>query len=914
VRATWSTAGALAALALPVTATAADAPTVPATTTDAAVAPPASTTAAPATPATPSDGAAPPATDPAAPATDPSGPASGPEGPGTTAPSRPDAQRDPLPDVVSTGDEDDRGTRDGDDERKARKDGQRAKDEKGDEDRAAKDDEKANDPKATDAASSAADLLLGGSSRGLADLSVKDFRIPPFLLPIYQAAGVQYGIRWEILAAINEIETDYGRNLSVSTAGALGWMQFMPGTWKAYGVDATGDGQRDPYNPVDAIFAAARYLQASGAATDIRKAIFAYNHADWYVDDVLRRARAIARLPAEVVASLSGLTLAQLPVYAPDPDGATEEAGPEADADGATEDAGGEAKPERAAPSDAKAREADAGETAKAEEDAPPLVDVAPGGSSEWATVRAPEDAPVVAVQDATVTRIGESPRWGRYVELRDAFGNRYAYTHLGELATEHLTSKEDAQRADDAQPLTPAASAEPTSPPTATSPVVGPARPRSAAQPGGPVPPPAPAAGPDQALNPPPAAPSTTTTEATPGPTATAPVLPTTTTETAPPTTTETAPPPTATGEATATAAQPPADVPASARPEGPAADAAKADDTSPVNSAADDALIARYVVRASGLRRSELRVRPLREGSKLMAGTILGRLDPARRTVVEDDESGARRTVSSFRFAIRPAGKDSGRIDPRPILDGWRLLDDAAVFGNRLPTALAADKGDQPDVGRVLLQSKQQLQQRVLSNPRLTIYPAGREDIRAGVIDRRVLATMEYLTAHGLRLTITSLKTGHSYLSKSGNVSAHSYGAAMDIAVVNGTVISAATQGPGSITDRTNRLLLRLQGTMRPNQIISLMTYPGTDNTLAMADHDDHIHVGFPRAADSDDGPVRLASLKVGDTTLAPGLRHDQWQSLIDQLGTIENPKVQPKVSSSALPDPKVKKGRAG
>ena len=93
---------------------------------------------------------------------------------------------------------------------------------------------------------------------------IDKFRIPPFLLPIYQAAGVQYGIRWEVLAAINEIETDYGRNLNVSSAGALGWMQFMPATWSLYGTDANHDGKRDPYNPVDAIFATARYLKAAG--------------------------------------------------------------------------------------------------------------------------------------------------------------------------------------------------------------------------------------------------------------------------------------------------------------------------------------------------------------------------------------------------------------------------------------------------------------------------------------------------------------------------------------------------------------------------------------------------------------------------------------------------------------------------
>src|SRR5436853_521237 len=93
---------------------------------------------------------------------------------------------------------------------------------------------------------------------------IDSFRIPVFLLPIYQAAGIQYGVRWEILAAINEIETDYGRNVAVSSKGAVGWMQFLPSTWKRYGVDANNDGVKDPYNPVDAIFAAARYLRAAG--------------------------------------------------------------------------------------------------------------------------------------------------------------------------------------------------------------------------------------------------------------------------------------------------------------------------------------------------------------------------------------------------------------------------------------------------------------------------------------------------------------------------------------------------------------------------------------------------------------------------------------------------------------------------
>ena len=110
--------------------------------------------------------------------------------------------------------------------------------------------------------------MLGGLDAASAQ-ALDFYRIPLFLLPIYQAAATQYDVPWPILAAINEIETDYGTDLSVSSAGAEGWMQFEPGTWLQYGVDALNAGYADPYNPVDAIFAAARYLNAAGAAHNL---------------------------------------------------------------------------------------------------------------------------------------------------------------------------------------------------------------------------------------------------------------------------------------------------------------------------------------------------------------------------------------------------------------------------------------------------------------------------------------------------------------------------------------------------------------------------------------------------------------------------------------------------------------------
>ena len=107
---------------------------------------------------------------------------------------------------------------------------------------------------------------------------------------LWLRAGAAYGIPWQVLAAINKIESNFGRNMGPSSAGAVGWMQFMPDTWLRWGLDASGDGIADPWDPEDAVHAAARYLAAAGGQADISRAIFAYNHALWYVDDVLQLA------------------------------------------------------------------------------------------------------------------------------------------------------------------------------------------------------------------------------------------------------------------------------------------------------------------------------------------------------------------------------------------------------------------------------------------------------------------------------------------------------------------------------------------------------------------------------------------------------------------------------------------------
>jgi murein DD-endopeptidase MepM/ murein hydrolase activator NlpD len=125
-----------------------------------------------------------------------------------------------------------------------------------------------------------------------------------------RAAGA-YGIPWQVLAAINKIESNFGRNMGPSLAGAVGWMQFMPDTWLRWGMDASGDGIADPWNPDDAVHSAARYLAAAGGRADLSRAIFAYNHAQWYVDDVLQLAALFGGGGgADVVFSLDRLAVA----------------------------------------------------------------------------------------------------------------------------------------------------------------------------------------------------------------------------------------------------------------------------------------------------------------------------------------------------------------------------------------------------------------------------------------------------------------------------------------------------------------------------------------------------------------------------------------------------------------------------
>ncbi len=620
--------------------------------------------------------------------------------------------------------------------------------------------------------------LPGPAPIGVPNFFIDKFRIPPFLLSIYQAAGIQYGIRWEILAAINEIETDYGRNLNVSTAGAVGWMQFLPSTFKQYGVDANADGRKDPYNPVDAIFSAARYLKAAGGDKDIKQAIFAYNHADWYVDSVLMRARLIGGLPSDLVGSLTGLTQGHFPVY-----------GTARYADDISE--------REASKRVAKGKNA--------------AMTVEGKTNRRSVDVFAKAGTPVIAVQDGKITRIGKSKRLGRFVQLQDVYGNTYTFAGLKKVADSYPVPKQEA--VDKATPTTTVAAKDPK-----------------------------------------PSLPASAGTQAADDPV-----------------------------QATVRAAT--AKVPAA----GEVADGVVGKERLFANPARPNALKAggdeqllnttqagtsfkSYFTQVYGLKRSDVKIKRLKVGSKVIAGTILGRIG----TTGPD--------APHMRFEIRPAGRGAPRIDPKPILDGWKLLESTAIYRAAGKNPFFGPDAKNPSIGQILLLSKEQLQRRVLDDPRIKLYAGGDKDIKAGEIDRRVLATLSFLSASGLKPTVSSLKGNHGLRTSSGNISEHSSGNAVDIAAINGIPI-LGHQGEGSITDITVRRLLSLQGTMKPHQIISLMKFAGTDNTLALGDHDDHIHVGF-RPLYATDGKLARQM----DAVLKPA----QWIKLISRIGAIENPEV--------------------
>jgi Transglycosylase SLT domain len=641
---------------------------------------------------------------------------------------------------------------------------------------------------------------------GVPNFFIDSFQIPPALLPIYQAAGIQYNVPWQVLAAINDIETDYGRNLSISSAGAEGWMQFIPSTWAKYGVNATDSaGPPDPYNPVDAIFAAARYLNAAGASKNLGKAIFSYNHANWYVQSVLLRAKLIEGIPEPLIGALSGLVEGHFPVAAP--------------ATYADDDV------ERLATRRVH--------TANAAE---------PVDSSNAKSIQifAKQGSPLIAVNDGKIVAMGYSKSLGHYLELQDTNGNTYTYAQMGSISKLYAVPKPVKVTAKEiAQELSSKPAPTPTGPATAGS--------QSAAAPSTP------------------ATVSATSAKAAVKAAVAKPAVKAATTATT-----------TTTASKPATTSTQPSGSPKVrlfANPSRPAS-FASGGQTQLDNSADAIESFQNYFSDTLHLAKNQYTLQPLRVGSKVVAGTVLGHIG-----------TGTATDASHLLFMIRPAGRDAPLIDPKVILDGWELLQESSIYRAASINPFVGADAKNPTIGQVLLMSKSQLQQVVLADPHVEIYSCGRRDIEAGEIDRRILATMEFLSQSGLDPTVSGLKCGQSSAGNSSPGSnAVGTGDSMEISAINGIPIQGH-QGTGSITDLTIRRLLTLQGAMRPDQIISLMSYPGQTNTLALPDHSDRLQVAFTPLF----GQNKKISAQVNSI-----LKPQQWIKLIDTISQIPEPTI--------------------
>ena len=596
--------------------------------------------------------------------------------------------------------------------------------------------------------------------------------VPPFLLPIYQAAGSAYGVPWTVLAAINKIETNDGRNLAVSTAGAVGWMQFMPSTWAMYGVDANGDGLANPNDPSDAIFAAARYLAAAGAGHDVRRAVFAYNHAGWYVDEVMREAQRISSFPPATVDSMAALTRGRVPVVGP--------------------------------------------------------VDVHhPSFSKRGVVVSGNTGAPVVSAVDGKIVAIGHSAGRGNYVIVQDAFGNRFSYAHLGRLSALYPVGKDQKLSAAEirrqvglpsssasAAPALPAARAAARS---ARKPfrgnTAGRRVRRSATEPrrsraGAHARPRARATELERIvtwlqsrlLDAPASEPNGLISFVQPSHAQT--------------------PEP----NGLISFVQPSREAAGPPRP-------ARKTSAAPAPRHERDAAVA---LRLLGMHPSEASFVPLKRGSRVVAGTLLGRLGT-------DPRLGAK---PSMYFRVRPAGELGKPLDPAPILRGWALLQHAVKHPQMARAVAVGERAHRFSLGADLMLSKERLARRVLGDRRVEIYPCGRRDIATGQIDARVLSSLEFLADSGLHPTVTGLKCG--YGAPARHPSERSIGAAVDIAAINGRPIGH-DQGSSSLAGRAIGRLRRLQGTLKPDRIVSLKAVRGADNSVGQRDHGDHISVGF-------------------------------------------------------------------
>jgi hypothetical protein len=191
--------------------------------------------------------------------------------------------------------------------------------------------------------------------------------------------------------------------------------------------------------------------------------------------------------------------------------------------------------------------------------------------------------------------------------------------------------------------------------------------------------------------------------------------------------------------------------------------------------------------------------------------------------------------------RLASRLAALHAERDPWRAVLalKGRTGFADRALALSRYNRAVGLDA-----LVRGLEASKPGFVSRVLGDSRLDIYPGGRADVASGKTDVRVLVFILYLAETHGQVTVSSLRSGHRFFSRPGVPSAHVYGLAVDIAALEGKSITG-NQEPNGLTERAVRNILLLPAELRPQQVISLLGLGGP--SFPLADHHDHIHVGY-------------------------------------------------------------------
>jgi hypothetical protein len=455
----------------------------------------------------------------------------------------------------------------------------------------------------------------------------------------------------------------------------------LPSTWKRYGVDASASSTRDPYNAADAIFAAARYLAAAGGTHNLPRAIFAYNHSRQYVQSVLLRAQLLSGEPSALVTSVSELAEGDFPVqlgyhasYRP---------------------VGGSAA--QATTTGSNATAGASGSTGTAPSPSAVGAAAAPAAhKAPAAYIFAASNAAVVAAQDGTIVAIGHNRTLGRFVVLRNAFGDRFTYGKLASVSAWYPTPKR----------------------PHANAQILSTAAPAALA------------AGPR-----PSGAPASAGSQPSSGTVAAGALFAT------------------AHRSPASSSSEPPLPVLATlnlrSRPSAgtlftplPVLDRMLAGRPTRVR----HGIMSRYFTGAFGLRPGQLELVRLTVGSHVLAGTILGRLARTQ---------AARRP--RLIFELRPAGPGQSLIDPRPFLDAWSQLETLELHRNSNNTPFYGPNLHGSGVGALLLTSQIDIERIVLQDTRVTLPGCERAAVAAGEVDRRVLASLELLVIHGINPTVS-------------------------------------------------------------------------------------------------------------------------------------------------------------